>query len=130
MEKCEEILQSQSKYKAEMDAKMIQLQGELHPLNENKLDTVKFNEFVKTQTKKHKDLRTQVDTMTSDVASTSNYVQKYVPMQLQRAITHVLGFVFPQKDVAWRLNWYNEDGVIYVIGATHRYLVHRTIQMA
>ena len=29
-------------------------------------------------------------------------------MQTQRAITHLLAFVFPQKDVAWRLNWYNE----------------------
>ena len=29
-------------------------------------------------------------------------------MQVQRTITHVLGFVFPQRDVAWRLNWYNE----------------------
>ena len=27
---------------------------------------------------------------------------------MQRQITHVLGYVFPQKDVTWRLNWYNE----------------------
>ena len=29
-------------------------------------------------------------------------------MQTQRAITHVLSFVLPQKDALWRLNWYNE----------------------
>ena len=27
---------------------------------------------------------------------------------MQRQLTHVLGYIFPQKDVTWRLNWYNE----------------------
>ena len=46
--------------------------------------------------------------MTCDVDTTSNYVEKYIPIAMQRALTHVLAFVFPAKDVAWRLNWYNE----------------------
>ena len=46
--------------------------------------------------------------MVDDVSTTSNFLQKYIPMLLQRQMTHVLGFVFPQRDVAWRLNWFNE----------------------
>lgn len=46
--------------------------------------------------------------MISDVETCSNYVEKYVPMHLQRSITHILAFVFPGRDTAWRLNWYNE----------------------
>ena len=50
----------------------------------------------------------KLDGIVSEVATNANFLQKYVPLQTQRAITHVLGFVFPQKDVQWRLNWYNE----------------------
>ena len=37
-----------------------------------------------------------------------NYLEKYQPIYMQRQLTQVLGYVFPQKDIQWRLNWFNE----------------------
>ena len=31
-----------------------------------------------------------------------------MPIYVQRSLTHCLGFVFPNRDILWRLNWYNE----------------------
>ena len=46
--------------------------------------------------------------MVSNVETCSNYVEKYLPLHLQRQLTQVLAFVFPGRDTAWRLNWFNE----------------------
>ena len=91
-----------------MESQMIQLRVEIDPLSKDKLDISSFNEYMAKSTLEYKKLCSQVDTMTSDVETTSNFVEKYLPMHLQRSLTHVLAFVFPGRDTAWRLNWYNE----------------------
>ena len=53
MEKCEDVQREQSKYKALMDEQWIKLKAEIYPLNENKLDIVKFNEFANKQNSEH-----------------------------------------------------------------------------
>ena len=53
-------------------------------------------------------MKTDVYLAKSASEASCNYLEKYHPVYMQRSLTHVLGYVFPQKDVQWRLNWYNE----------------------
>lgn len=82
IEKVEEVQQSQSKYKAQIDAQLIELKAEIHPLSVKKLDSIKFEDFVEEIQGRHKQLCEAVEKMTDDVETSSNYVQKYIPMQI------------------------------------------------
>ena len=95
-------------YRTETEKQMIDLGLKVQPLFDTKLDISFFSEFQASFYAKMTDITSNVDKFVGQIETNSNYLQKYVPMQTQRAITHILEFVFPQKDVAWRLNWYNE----------------------
>ena len=53
-------------------------------------------------------MRDDLRTAKADAETSCNYLEKYSAVYMQRQLTHVLGYIFPQKDVTWRLNWYNE----------------------
>ena len=88
--------------------KIIALNKDLYMTNENKVDKTTFKQFESETEENYLGIRQRVDNMAHDINMTGNYLQKFVPMQIQRAITHVVSFVWPQRDVAWRMNWYNE----------------------
>ena len=53
-------------------------------------------------------MKSDVHAAKSGSEACCNYLEKYLPLYMQRNLTHVLGYIFPQKDIQWKLNWFNE----------------------
>ena len=49
-----------------------------------------------------------VDVAANQTQSCSNYMEKYMPIYIQRQISQCVEYVFPDRETKWRLNWYNE----------------------
>lgn len=108
LEMLETFQNSMNEYRVDLDRQIIVMKNTLVELTDNKVNVDIFTKVNKSKQAEVTRISKKLDGMVSEVATNANFLQKYVPLQTQRAITHVLGFVFPQKDVAWRLNWYNE----------------------
>lgn len=53
-------------------------------------------------------LQNQIDRATHDSTMACNYMYRFAPIYTQRQLTQTLFHVFPQKDIRWRINWFNE----------------------
>ncbi len=38
----------------------------------------------------------------------ANYLEKYIPLSVQRQITEIFDYVFTDRQIKWRVNWFNE----------------------
>lgn len=48
------------------------------------------------------------DICINDVKTCSNYMEKYMPLYLQRQVSDFLEYIFIDRQTRWRINWYNE----------------------
>ena len=87
---------------------MADLEIELAKVGRAKLDS---DTFVERQAQ----LRIELDRLAKDLQATTtaantacNYMDKYSAIYVQRQISQTLNYILPQKDVNWRLNWFNE----------------------
>ena len=95
-------------FKAMTRETMEKLQKDMIILKEGKLDKSEYAHQAFMMQTNLNELREDLVTAKADAETCCNYLEKYAPVYAQRQLTHVLGYVFPQKDVTWRLNWYNE----------------------
>lgn len=42
------------------------------------------------------------------MSTVANYLEKYLPMYLQRQMTDFVEYLFNDRQTKWRVNWYNE----------------------
>ena len=77
-------------------------------LESKKMDASTFDHYQK-QTDHHirkNDL--DLERNQNDAKACANYLEKYMPLYIQRQMTDFLEYVFPDRQVKWRINWYNE----------------------
>lgn len=53
-------------------------------------------------------LTDQVDFAVNQTMTCSNYMEKYMPLYVQRQMTEFLEYLFTDRSIRWRINWYNE----------------------
>ena len=53
-------------------------------------------------------LNAKTDKTQNLVKGCTNYVEKYLPLYTQRQVSDFIEYVFNDRAVKWRVNWYNE----------------------
>ena len=91
-----------------MDTQITKLAERSTELESKKMDASTFDHDQK-QTDHHirkNDL--DLERNQNDAKACANYLEKYMPLYIQRQMTDFLEYVFPDRQVKWRINWYNE----------------------
>ncbi len=91
-----------------MDTQITKLAERSTELESKKMDASTFDHYQK-QTDHHirkNDL--DLERNQNDAKACANYLEKYMPLYIQRQMTDFLEYVFPDRQVKWRINWYNE----------------------
>ena len=52
--------------------------------------------------------KTTIDETKNGLDTTANYVEKYLPLYITRQMTDYLEYIFTDRAIRWRMNWYNE----------------------
>lgn len=56
----------------------------------------------------HTELRDETDRYKAMTSTCCNYMEKYMPLYIQRQMTEFIEYLFTERAMRWRIAWYNE----------------------
>lgn len=80
----------------------------VNQLQLKKADLQEFEFLQKRLLDASNEMRKTVDQCNIEVETCSNYMEKYMPLTIQRQISEFVEYVMPSRETRWRVNWYNE----------------------
>ena len=64
--------------------------------------------YKEDQAQKERALHQQIDQIDNLTCTCNNFMEKYMPLYVQRQISDFIEYLFTDRATRWRLNWYNE----------------------